>query len=101
MAVTHFAAIILIVSFFGNSSKGSNKIQTVVGRITQRSTGRQKQARFLPIGKLLVKERYHPKEIPFLLLPPVSLVVKPLKTYSNYMDLEMISISDDLVKGIP
>jgi len=43
--------------------------------ITQRSTGRQKQARFLPIGKLLVKERYHPKENPFSLLPPVSLVV--------------------------
>jgi len=47
----------------------------VVGQIAQRSTGRQKQARFLPIGKLLVKERYHPKEIPFLLLRPVSLVV--------------------------
>jgi hypothetical protein len=62
MAVTHFAAIILIVTFFGNSSEGySNKIQTVVGRITQRSTGRQKQARFLPIGNLLAKERYHSK----------------------------------------
>jgi len=47
----------------------------VAGRITQRSTGRQKQARFLPVGKLLVKERYHPKEIPFLLLPPVSLAL--------------------------
>jgi len=47
----------------------------VVGRITQRFTGRQKQARFLPIGKLLVTERVYPKEIPFLLLPPVSLVV--------------------------
>jgi hypothetical protein len=31
----------------------------VVGRITQRSTGRQKQARFWPIGKLLAKERSH------------------------------------------
>jgi hypothetical protein len=29
------------------------------GRITQRSTGRQKQAHFLPIGKLLVKGRTH------------------------------------------
>ena len=47
----------------------------MAGRITQHSTGRQKQARFLPIGKLLVKERYHPKENPFSLLPPVSLVV--------------------------
>ncbi|KPA15476.1 hypothetical protein MHK_004316, partial [Candidatus Magnetomorum sp. HK-1] len=26
-----------------------------LGRITQRSTGRQKQVRFLPVGKLLVK----------------------------------------------
>jgi len=32
---------------------------TEVGRITHRSTGRQKQARFLPIGKLLAKERSH------------------------------------------
>jgi hypothetical protein len=31
----------------------------VAGRITQRSTGRQKQARFLPVGKLLVKGRTH------------------------------------------
>jgi hypothetical protein len=34
-----------------------DKTQTVVGRITQRSTGRQKQARFLQVGKLLAKER--------------------------------------------
>jgi hypothetical protein len=47
----------------------------VAGRITHHSTGLQKQARLSPIGKLLVKERYHPKEIPFLLLAPVSLVV--------------------------
>jgi len=56
----------------------------VVGRITQHSTGRQKQARFLPIGKLLVKERYHPKEIPFSLLPPVSLVVIRLYFVQSY-----------------
>jgi hypothetical protein len=37
----------------------------VVGRITQRSTGRQKQARFLPVGKLLVKERYRFKSYSF------------------------------------
>jgi hypothetical protein len=34
-------------------------------RITQRSTGRQKQARFLPVGKLLVKGRYRFKSYPF------------------------------------
>jgi hypothetical protein len=37
----------------------------VVGRITQRSTGRQKQARFLSVGKLLVKECYHFKRKSF------------------------------------
>jgi hypothetical protein len=31
----------------------------VAGRITQRSTGRQKQAHFLPVGKLLLKGRTH------------------------------------------
>jgi len=31
----------------------------MAGRITQRSTGRQKQAHFLPVGKLLVKGRTH------------------------------------------
>jgi hypothetical protein len=31
----------------------------VAGRITQRSTGRQKQAHFLKVGKLLVKGRTH------------------------------------------
>jgi len=35
------------------------------GRITQRSTGRQKQARFLPVGKLLVKGRYRFKSYSF------------------------------------
>jgi len=37
----------------------------VAGRITQRSTGLQKQARFLPVGKLLVKERYRFKRNSF------------------------------------
>jgi len=46
----------------------------LAGRITHRSTGRQKQARFLPAGKLFVKERYHSKENHFSLLRPVSLV---------------------------
>jgi len=33
--------------------------------ITHRSTGRQKQARFLPLGKLLAKERHHFKRKTF------------------------------------
>jgi len=37
----------------------------VTGQITQRSTGRQKQARFLPVGKLLAKERSHFKRNSF------------------------------------
>jgi len=49
-----------------------DKTQTGFKRITHRSTDRQKQECFLPIGKLLVKERYHPKEDPFSL---VSLIV--------------------------
>jgi len=32
---------------------------TEVGRITQRSTGRQNQGVFFSAGKLLTKERYH------------------------------------------
>jgi hypothetical protein len=42
-----------------------DKTQTLAGRITQRSTGRQKQAHFLPVGKLLVKERYRFKRNSF------------------------------------
>jgi hypothetical protein len=42
-----------------------DKTKTVFGRITQRSTGRQKQSRFLPVGKLLVKERSHFKRYSF------------------------------------
>jgi len=42
-----------------------DKTQTGFWRITQRSTGRQKQARFLPVGKLLVKERYRFKRNSF------------------------------------
>jgi len=37
----------------------------VAGRITQHSTGRQKKARFLPVGKLLVKGRYRFKSYSF------------------------------------
>jgi hypothetical protein len=37
----------------------------VVGRITQRSTGRQKQAHFLLVGKLLAKEGSHFKRNSF------------------------------------
>jgi len=53
----------------------SNIVKIEVRRITQRSTGRQKQWRFLPVGNLLVKERYDFKRNSFLLLPPVSLVL--------------------------
>jgi len=42
-----------------------DKTQTVFGRITQRSTGRQKQARFLPVGKFLVKVLAHFKRKSF------------------------------------
>jgi len=45
--------------------KLSNKTQTRLKLITQRSTGRQKQARFLPVVKLLVKGRYRFKRNSF------------------------------------
>jgi len=52
--------------FFGNSYKWfPDKTQTVGMRITHRSTGRQKQSRFLPVGKLLAKERSHFKRYSF------------------------------------
>jgi hypothetical protein len=41
------------------------KTQSGFQRITQRSTGRQKQSRFLPFGKLLAKERSHFKRNSF------------------------------------
>jgi len=65
VAVTHFAVMILIVTFLVRVKGFSNITQTVAGRITQRSTGRQKQARFLPVGKSLVKERYRFKRKSF------------------------------------
>ena len=43
----------------------STLTQSSYGRITHRSTRRQKQARFLPIGKLLAKLRYHSKRNSF------------------------------------
>jgi len=41
------------------------KTQIGFKRITQRSTGRQKQCRFLPVGILSVKERYRLKRKSF------------------------------------
>jgi len=61
----------------------SNKTQTVVGRITQRSTGRQKQARFLPVANYWLKDIIISKVIPFSLLPPVSLT---LFAFSSFVD---------------
>jgi hypothetical protein len=45
--------------------RSSNLTRTCFERITQRSTGRQKQARFVPVGKLLAKERYRFKSYSF------------------------------------
>ena len=66
LAVIYFAIKILIVIFLGYSYKGfSDKTQTGNKRITHHSTVRQKQARILPVGKLLVTERYHFKRNSF------------------------------------
>jgi len=51
------------------------KTQTVFGRITQRSTGRQKQPRFYQLANYWLNDVIVSKVIPFLLLPPVSLNV--------------------------
>jgi hypothetical protein len=51
----------------------------VAGRITQRSTGRQKQARFLPVGKLLAKERSHFKRNSFFAFAACELIRYSLK----------------------
>ena len=75
MAVTHFAVMVLIVTFLGNSKGFSNITQTVAGRITQRSTGRQKRARFFQYVNYWLNNVIVLKVIPFSLLPPVSLVV--------------------------
>jgi hypothetical protein len=56
-----------------------DKTQTVVGRITQRSTGRQKQWRFLPVGKLLAKERSHFKRNSFFAFAACELSVMRTK----------------------
>jgi hypothetical protein len=50
----------------------------VAGRITQRSTGRQKQAHFLPVGKLLVKGRTHFKIKSFFAFAACELSRSPL-----------------------
>ena len=54
--------------------------------ITQRSTGHQKQALFLPIGKLSVKERYHFKINSFFAFAACELNVRRYKMKnSNYL----------------
>jgi len=82
VAVTHFAVMAHIVTIFGNCQAvkvtyimvlSINSIQLGANNPALHRTS--KAMAFLPVGKLLVKERYHPKESPFLLLPPVSLVV--------------------------
>jgi restriction endonuclease Mrr len=45
-------------------------------RITQRSTGRQKQAHFLTVGKLLVKGRYRFKSYSFFAFAACELNVR-------------------------
>jgi len=59
-----------------------NKTQTGFKRITHRSTGRQKQARFLPIELAIywLKNVLISKENPFSLLPPVSLNVSEINS---------------------
>jgi len=59
----------------------SYKTQTVVGRITQHSTGRQKQARFYQLANYWLKKVLISKENPFLLLPPVSLALFALISF--------------------
>ena len=72
LAVTHFSFMVHIVTIFCNCQTEKvtlkwfiniNSMQLV--RITQRSTGRQKQAHFLPVDKLLPKERSHFKSNSF------------------------------------
>jgi len=52
-----------------------DKTQTAFGRITQRSTGRQKQPRFYQLANYWLNNVIVSKVIPFLLLPPVSLML--------------------------
>jgi hypothetical protein len=55
----------------------------VVGRITQHSTGRQKQARFYQLANYWLKKVLISKENPFSLLQPVILVVRHSFAYSK------------------
>jgi len=53
-----------------------DKTQTGFCRITQRYTGRQKQARFLPVGKLSAKKRYRFKSYSFFAFTACELSVR-------------------------
>jgi len=53
-------------------------------RITQHSTGRQKQARFYQLANYWLKKVIISKVIPFLLLPPVSLYVIRFNFIQSY-----------------
>ena len=55
----------------------------MAGRITQRSTGRQKRARFLPVCKLLVKERYRFKSYSFFAFAACELSRYAFESYKN------------------
>ena len=58
--------------------------QSSCGRITQRSTGRQKQPRFLAVGNFLVKEHYHFIRKSFFAFAACELIVICLKkTYDS------------------
>jgi hypothetical protein len=67
VAVTHFAVFVHIVRFLVIVKGFSNKTQTAVGRITQRSTGRQKQPRFYQLANYWLNNVIVSKVIPFLL----------------------------------
>ena len=75
MAVTHFAVMVLIVTFLGNSKRvleqNSNR-----GRANNTALHRTSKAeRFFPVCIFSAKDRYCFKSITFLLLPPVSLTL--------------------------
>ncbi len=68
--------------------KGSSNIGlTEFGRITQRSTGRQKRARFFTVGKLLVKGRYCFKSYSFFAFAACELNV--IRLYSIFPHWQM------------
>jgi len=64
----------------------------VVERITQRSTGRQKQARFLPVVKLLVTERFRFKSYSFFVFAACELNVIRLYhfNFSIYLNCTVV-----------